>query len=84
MTEEDIVKLGRVSTALLDNHDLQWFINHLKQLTLESIAQTKLGDKDGRERLYLQYQSIGDLLGIMESYKDAAKVILERNESERD
>lgn len=84
MTEEEIIRLGRVSTALLDNHDLQWFISHLKQLTLESIAQTKLDDSASRERLYLQFQSIGDLVGIMESYKDASKAILERNESERD
>lgn len=84
MSEEDIVRLGRVASALLTNEELLWFIDHLKQLTLESIAQTKLDDSASRERLYLQYQSIGDLVGIMESYKDASKAILEREESERD
>lgn len=84
MTEEEIVRRGAIAASLFDNPDFLWFFDHLKQLTLETIGQTKPGDTGQRELLYNQYRAVDDLLGIMNSYVDATKAIHEKNESERD
>lgn len=81
MTEEDIIRRGAIAASLLTNEDLKWFFDHLKQLTLESISQTSPEQQVDRERLYNQYRSVDDVLGIMNSYVDAAKAIHEKNES---
>ena len=81
MTEEEIIRRGAIAASLLTNDDLQWFFDHLKQLTLEAISQTKPEQQEDRERLYNQFRSVDDILGIMSSYVDASKAIHERNES---
>lgn len=84
MTEDDIVKRGAIAASLFDNPDFMWFFDHLKQLTLESISQTKPEQTKEREALYYQHKAVDDVLGIMMSYVDATKAIHEKNESERD
>jgi hypothetical protein len=81
LTEEDIVRRGAIAASLLDNPDLLWFFDHLKLLTLEAISQSRPEQQADRERLYNQYRSVDDVLGVMHSYVDAAKAIHERNES---
>ncbi len=83
MTEEDIVRRGAIAASLFDNPDFMWFFDHLKQLTLESISQTKPEQHDERERLYYSIKAVDDVLGIMTSYVDATKAIHEKNEKER-
>ena len=81
MTEEEIIRRGAIAASLLSNDDLQWFFDHLKQLTLEAISQSRPEQQADRERLYNQFRSVDDILGIMNSYVDAAKAIHEKNES---
>jgi hypothetical protein len=61
-----------------------WFFNHYKELTLESIGQTKPEQYDQREQLFYQHRAVDEVLGIMMSYVDAAKAIHEKNERESD
>lgn len=84
VTQEDIVRRGAVAASLLNSEDLQWFFDHLKQLTLETIGQTKPGETDRREKLYNQFRAVDDLLGIMQSYVDATNAIHNKNETDFD
>jgi hypothetical protein len=84
MNEEQIVRRGAIASSVLQSEDYLSFYNELKSLTLESIAQTKPEQNDERERLYYQFKAVEDILGIMQSYIDAAKAINERNERESD
>lgn len=84
LSEEDIVRRGAISASLIQNEDLQWFFSHLKQLTLETIGQTKPDENIKRERLYDQFRAVDDLLGIMQSYVDAADAIHKKNEIDFD
>ena len=83
-TEEDIVKRGAIAASLFDTPDYMWFFDHYKQLTLESIGQTKPEQTTEREQLFYQHRAVDEVLGIMMSYVDAAKAIHAKNESERD
>ncbi len=78
------MRRGAIAASLFGNPDFVWFMDHLKQLTLESISQTKPEQTPEREKLYFQYRAVDDVLGVMNSYMDATKAIHERNESERD
>jgi hypothetical protein len=84
MTEDDIVRRGAIAASLFDNPDIMWFFNHYKELTLESIGQTKPEQYDQREQLFYQHRAVDEVLGIMMSYVDAAKAIHEKNERESD
>lgn len=84
LTEEDIVRRGVIAGSLLASEDLKWFFSHLKQLTLETIGQTKPDETTKREQLYDQFRAVDDLLGIMQSYVDAAEAIHKKNETDFD
>jgi hypothetical protein len=84
ISEEDIVRRGVIAGSLLASEDLKWFFSHLKQLTLETIGQTKPGELDRREQLFNQFRAVDDLLGIMQSYVDASKAIHTKNETDFD
>lgn len=78
------MRRGAIAASLLNNPDLLWFFENLKQLTLETIGQTKPDQSDKRETLYNQFRAVDDLLGIMSSYVDATKAIHEKNERDTD
>lgn len=78
------MRRGAIAASLLNNPDLLWFFENLKQLTLETIGQTKPDQSDKRETLYNQFRAVDDLLGIMNSYVDATKAIHEKNERDTD
>jgi hypothetical protein len=83
MNEEQIVRRGAIASSVLQSDDHISFYQELKSLILESITQTKPEDTSERERLYFQFRAVDDVIGIMQSYSDAAKAIHDKNESER-
>lgn len=78
------MRRGAIAASLLASEDLVWFFDLLKQLTLEGLSQTTPEQTQERERLYYSYRAVDDLLGVMQSYVDAAKAIHERNERQFD
>lgn len=84
MNEEQIVRRGAIASSVLQSEEHISFYNELKSLILEGIAQSKPEQYDERERLYYQFKAVEDVLGILQSYKDAAQAIHEKNERERD
>lgn len=84
MNEEKVVRRGAIASSVLQSEDYLSFYNELKSLILEGIAQSKPEQHDERERLYYQFKAVEDILGIMQSYVDAAQAINERNERESD
>lgn len=84
MNEEQIARRGAIASNVLQSEDHLSFYNELKSLILEGIAQSKPEQHDERERLYYQFKAVEDVIGIMQSYKDAAEAIRQKNESESD
>jgi hypothetical protein len=80
LTQEQIVERGAAAKLLLQDPRFQDFFEQTRNLTLVSMGNTLPENSIERERLYLQYNALGDLWGTMQSYVDAAEAILLLNE----
>lgn len=82
LSQEQVIERGVAAKLLLADPRFQSFFSETKELLLESIGNTKPEDSAEREALYFRYTALNDLLGIMQSYSDAAEAILKLRDTE--
>lgn len=69
------------ANLLLSDTRYMSFHEELKSLLVDSLFNTQPEDASTREVLYFQINALRDLMGIMQSYVDAARAIQEKQEN---